>query len=160
MPAPGIDPFRLASLLRRLRALSMIDMDLVARKAEALVSTLAMMEVIVDKRFHRESTRSVGGQRWAARRSPGDGHPLLNLTGNLRRSATDAVQGTYRLDNRLIRWEVPDFPEYGQFHQEGTARMARRPFMFNPSHAELEPANRVVLNQIKREINSVLRAAR
>ena len=151
---------RFSSVMRRLRAIGLEDVDSLSRKAEQAVNSARLMEEIIAKRFARQATRATAGTAWAQRKRAGDGHPILNLTGLLRRAALEQVQGTYKLDNRLIEWEVPDAPEYGEYHQEGTARMPRRQFVLRPSKNELVPANKLALEVIKRELNAILRRAR
>jgi hypothetical protein len=132
--------------LRRVSA--RMNPDKATREAERQVNAMGMMEQIVGKRFARESTRSVGGSKWArlkpstvARR--GSAHPILDDTGSMRELAIMAVEGSYSIVGP-IGWDgLADVAGIGAWHQYGTDRMPARPFLLDPNKAELAPADRM-----------------
>lgn len=112
--------------------------------AEDEINEEGWMEKIVEARFNRESTASVGGRKWRplapatiARR--GSAHPILQVTGDLMDSAIEGASGTFRARGRI---EFPlddiDLP-YAAVHQYGGEHVPARPFYNAPSSRELAP---------------------
>lgn len=127
----------------------------IEKRAEAVVNMNGHMERIISTRFRLQSTRTTGGRPWAARKERGDGHPILNDTGALLNAAIKAVRGTYRMNHRLIIWNLVDVGiEYSVYHQEGNPdrNLPRRAFFYLPSKAELRPADREAITTVRREL--------
>lgn len=67
-----------------------------------------------------------GRGSWPPRRRPG-GHPLMVETGALQRKMTSHTQFLQQHGPREVQVVIPRAVFYGQFHQEGTTNMPRRP---------------------------------
>jgi len=154
------------SLRLRMLASSRTTTRLTAQ-AEAVVNRQKVMQQIVEQRFARQSTRAVGGRRWAAlkastiasrtRMGYGVG-PILQRTVALKESAKAAVANTYRIAHSRIKWSVGRVRvSYGKYHQRGGGRMPARPFLFQPDNSELMIADRIAARELRRLIRVSLR---
>jgi len=139
-----------ASLGRRGRRATGIPSTILGmiKNAEKEVNKRKFMEQIVQARFDAERARSDGGGSWKDRKNPGDGHPLLQLTGRLLTAAKRAVANTYNIVR--VRWDIARVNcGYAIYHQRGTDRMPARPFLLDPSRGELGPADSYCVKVVK-----------
>jgi phage gpG-like protein len=146
-----------ASLGRRGRRVSGMStqMQSIVKRSEAEVNRQGFMEKIVQARFDAGRGYADGGMAWAPRKDPGDGHPILRDTGRLLQAAMRAVRNTYNIIK--VRWSIArvNVP-YGIYHQQGTGKMPRRPFLLDPSKGELVPADNYCVRTIKRLLRRAL----
>ena len=131
-----------SSLGRRGRRVSGMSrqMQAIVKNSEREVNRKGFMEDIVQARFDNERGYADGGLAWASRKDSGDGHPILQDTGRLLQAALRAVRNTYNI--LKVRWQIArvNVP-YGLYHQQGTSKMPRRPFLNDPTKSELNPAD-------------------
>jgi hypothetical protein len=159
---------RLRALATRLRALASrpVTTSLISR-TEQFVNRQKAMQFIMEKRFQRQSTRSVGGRHWRAlkastirqRRRMGYGAgPILQRTVALKESAKAAVANTYRVDHSLIRWAIGRVRvKHGRYHQLGGGSLPARPFINMPDGSELAEADRMAARELRRLVRVRLR---
>lgn len=81
-----------------------------------------LLEVV--KKHHNESWADekdpVTGRRWAPRKKPTGGHPLLRKSGKMLNTTT------FKADQHPMIFKATTNVSYGKFHQDGTSRMPQR----------------------------------
>lgn len=131
------------------------QMQSIVKRSESEVNRQGFMEKIVQARFDLQSTDAFGRGTWEARVDPGDGHPILNLTGRLKASAIRAVRGAYKIGKVVFNLSRVS-AEYGKYHQNGLGNNPKRPFFNNPTKEELLPADNYCVRTIKRLLRRAL----
>ena len=129
----------------------------IVRAVERRVNADEVMENIMERRFIFES-RTVPGQRWLAltpryrtwKARRGYSTKILTRTGAMRDAAVEAVKGTWRF-GESPRWNIGMVKgiEYAPFANQ------RRPFVMNPTAAELKPAEKRALRYAKEELMQI-----
>ena len=109
----------------------------------AKVNRAGFMEKIIDERFENE------GNNWkqlapSTVKRRGSAHPILQVTGRLKKGAIRGVAGTFRGEkppNWRSRTKFTRVP-YAKYHQQGTSNMPARTFYRNPGKKEMSKAMR------------------
>lgn len=144
---------RLGTLEQKFRRISNAQSLEMIRRTETVINGEKYMEDIILKRFEREKTRAVGGEKWKNLAPSTLKHKhspfILFENGSLKLAAYASVMGTFKFSGRII-WKAPKSPVYAEIHQTGGVikqkgriiKIPARPYILSPNAAELRPAYR------------------
>lgn len=153
-------------LLRRLRTLenqlrrveNAGELQNIARIVERKISAEGHMSKIVEKRFNKSAQYASGHPKWKKRKR----HypwPILIKSGRLKTGSMRVVRYSFRYFGRTrFLDKIRNMTMiYAVFHQFGTPKLPKRPFLNDPSVTELKPIRRRARRLFAKELDRRLK---